>query len=375
MSSTPLDALEALLNLEPLHIFIQKEARAAMLRVSRCRRPFSSVYCKLLREINDSPIMTMPSDWINTEHHFIKFYSVDIKGRDDWETIGPPTLPPGSLIWYTDGSRKDAHAGAGVYGVRPKAQIAISLGSFASVFQAEMYAILACALENLRRAFCNQNIFIFSDSQAALKALASVEINSKLTLECTEALNRLGRCNRLTLCWVPGHSGLEGNEIADGLARKGAETKLIGPEPACGIPKSSLLYELRSWAARQSYSLWLNAPGKVHTKALLKGHTSSYSSEALNMSRNHLRVLTRTLTGHCRLRRHMCKMGLATEAICRYCQEDEETPIHLLCNCCAIGSARSRTLGGHVLSPEEVKMIPPRKIVQYILDLGLDGDI
>lgn len=45
------------------------------------------------------------------------------------------------------------------------------------------------------------------------------------------------------------------------------------------------------------------------------------------MVSNYLGHLTQTLTGHCNLRRRqMYKIGLASEAICTYCQEDEETP-------------------------------------------------
>jgi hypothetical protein len=36
------------------------------------------------------------------------------------------------------------------------------------VFQTEIYAILLCAYENIRRAYKHKRILIFSDSQAAL---------------------------------------------------------------------------------------------------------------------------------------------------------------------------------------------------------------
>ena len=37
------------------------------------------------------------------------------------------------------------------------------------------------------------------------------------------------------ILWVPGHSGVDGNEKADELARAGSDSEFIGPEPAIGI--------------------------------------------------------------------------------------------------------------------------------------------
>jgi hypothetical protein len=45
------------------------------------------------------------------------------------------------------------------------------LDQYTTVFQAEVYAIKACAVENLDRRYKNRNIYILSDSQAAIKGL------------------------------------------------------------------------------------------------------------------------------------------------------------------------------------------------------------
>jgi hypothetical protein len=49
-----------------------------------------------------------------------------------------------------------------------------------TVFQAEVYAIKACADDNIDRNYKNRNIYILSDSQAAIKALDKHQIASKL---------------------------------------------------------------------------------------------------------------------------------------------------------------------------------------------------
>jgi ribonuclease HI len=42
--------------------------------------------------------------------------------------------------------------------------------------------------------------------------------NSKLVWNCHHSLVKLAEHNRVELMWVPGHMGIDGNEIADHLA-------------------------------------------------------------------------------------------------------------------------------------------------------------
>jgi ribonuclease HI len=72
---------------------------------------------------------------------------------------------------------------------------------------------------NISRANRNKRILIFSDSQAALKAINNPKVTSRLVVECMDALSELAERNEVTLMWVPGHSGILGNEKADELAR------------------------------------------------------------------------------------------------------------------------------------------------------------
>ncbi|CAG9822648.1 unnamed protein product [Phaedon cochleariae] len=58
---------------------------------------------------------------------------------------------------------------------------------------------------------------------AAIKALTSYRVTSTLVSECIDSLQRLSATNKVCFLWVPGDSGGPGNEIADGLARKGAK--------------------------------------------------------------------------------------------------------------------------------------------------------
>jgi hypothetical protein len=61
--------------------------------------------------------------------------------------------------------------GAGVYCDGTRRKLSFSLGQYITVFHAEVYAIKVCAVENLDRNYKNRNIYILSDSQAAIKTL------------------------------------------------------------------------------------------------------------------------------------------------------------------------------------------------------------
>jgi hypothetical protein len=88
------------------------------------------------------------------------------------------------------------------YGTRRK--LSFSLGQYTTVFQAEVYAIKTCADDNIDRNNKNRNIYIISDSQAAIKALDKHQITSKLVWDCHQFLTQLARHNRVQLIWVPG---------------------------------------------------------------------------------------------------------------------------------------------------------------------------
>jgi hypothetical protein len=104
---------------------------------------------------------------------------------DFWRNKDPVFIED-ALIWFTDRSRANSGTGSGIFGLRPNRSF--PLGKFATVFQTEVHAILQCARENIRRAYKHKRILIFSDSQAALKALRSPKVTSALVAECLDTL-------------------------------------------------------------------------------------------------------------------------------------------------------------------------------------------
>jgi len=177
------------------------------------------------------------------------------------------------------------------------------------VFQTEIYAILQCACENIRRAYKNKRVLIFSDSQAALKALSSQKVTSGRFAGCLDALFVLATLNEVTLIWVPGHRGILGSEEADKLARQASAMLLLGPEPALGIPKCLAREAIKNWTEHQHYSTWRDLPGHRHGKLFIGRPCKKRADDLLKLCRHQLKMVAAILTGHAPVRGHLYIMG------------------------------------------------------------------
>jgi len=102
-------------------------------------------------------------------------YRVTMLTTEDWtKATGAPPAVKG-LVWFTDGSKMREGTRTGVYGQSVGQRLSFSLGRYATVFQTELYAILACAYEIQTQNRLERYVSICSDSLAALKPLRPLE--------------------------------------------------------------------------------------------------------------------------------------------------------------------------------------------------------
>ena len=197
----------------------------------------------------------------------------------------------GHHMLYTDGSKTQEGVGFAVYG--ENLIIQHSLPSWATVYTAELlaikYALDAVSVHKLN------NVIIFSDSQSSLEAVKTYTPQNKLVSEIQYMLYKLKQSNiSVSLCWVPSHIGIGGNENADKYAKEATSL----PCSINYLPTEDYLSHIKS-VVKQN---WQNEWNRIENNKLrdIKETTRLWSSTFQKIRREEV-ILARLRIGHCKL--------------------------------------------------------------------------
>ncbi|XP_055590748.1 uncharacterized protein LOC129742834 [Uranotaenia lowii] len=222
--------------------------------------------------------------------------------------------------YYTDGSKtSDQRVGCGIHS--ENLNVSLSLPTTCSVFSLEAYALLSTAFN-----YCPPSgSVVFSDSASVLKASFGGNVKHPWIAELSEVAVR----KNITLCWVPGHSNIPGNEIADQLANVG--TQMDPPNQAVPSPDAI------KWLKQKIKLSWSHEWNHIHDNKLreVKNSTDTWNDRKTVSER---RILTRLRIGHTRLT-HEYLMEKEDPPVCIACKIPLSVK-HIILNCPQYHQAR-----------------------------------
>ena len=378
--SAPLAGMEVMLGLLPLNIHVMDLAKKAQLRLEHNKvwtswwghkkvKTKGHVYWLDTKSTKNHP----PIDEVPTTYLWEAKYEVTISTRKEWEVLEVANPKESDIICFTDGSRLEGRTGAGVLLKTPDdvIELRIPLGLEASVYQAELFGILTAVREILSRKSENTNIIIYCDNQAVLKNLKKAKCTSKLVLECYSVLNELcSNGNKVTLSWIPGHKGHDGNERADILAKESTSIIVEGPEPFLPPSIRDIKTKISTISAKKHELQWSSETKCRQTKMWFPKLASiSRRNFLINCTTSNIRIMTGIITGHNILNRHLHVMGIRQDPSCPKCG-DAETSSHLVVDCPAYTRLRMNTLGSAQLNEGMLQSIDLNKVLTFLRRTG-----
>jgi ribonuclease HI len=221
---------------------------------------------------------------------------------------------------FTDGSKLNANSsvGAGVYSKVFSASK--SLSNTKQAFDGEIAAIKLALSKVLHEHQNIDKIVILTDSKASIESIMNCmnHTKSKDVAKCRSLIYALKYMDKtVTLQWIPSHCNIEGNELADQLAKNGAssiavECKTVSFYGVKSIIKSNIKTKFqKELFDRTSNNDWFDL------------------QDIPEFPRKDAVAIFRMKTGHDCLARHLHRFGLVDSPNCTLCRSGIMDKNHL----------------------------------------------
>lgn len=203
----------------------------------------------------------------------------------------------------------------------------LPVGRFSTHFDGEIESIFVSLQQLSIRQSSFEQAVILSDSTSALQALSSnQESKSPRIGQCKSLLSSFQK--KVHFQWVPSHCGIEGNEKADFLAKKGCEvTQLCDKKVPFHSSKLEINRAFRHSFRRDAAEYSRDKPWR----------DLAFSSRCVpDAPRSVATACFRLLTGHDCLQAYLFRFKIVSSPVCTLCDSGQIMNASHLDNCSAL---------------------------------------
>lgn len=289
--------------------------------------------CNNIMKHNIWPIYKCP--FMSLVNSNVKYYLHDVHNRIDFLEFKDNR--PNHYLLYTDGSKTNNNVMAAYFDPQLHYTKCIKIDNKCSIFTAESYAIY-CALCYVKITVNTVNdILIVTDSKSVLAALLNVNITFKLNYLIYDIRKVLFELYNMSInvefVWVPSHSGIYGNEVADSI------THLDHDEDHTELMKVPFTdyYHFFSVTTRdlwkQYWDLTLETKGKWYAEVQKEIPSKPWHHTFKHTDRKFITTISRMRLGHCLTPAHLNRLRIVSNSRCKECYQDGADLQHIILEC------------------------------------------
>jgi ribonuclease HI len=235
---------------------------------------------------------------------------------------------------YTDASKTaTGDCGAAYYIPQYCVDYKFALPATTSIQTAELISIKN-ALEYLKNTNTEQKrkVIIITDSLEAVQSIeaAVVSLHKSTATDIIDVVNDMyAQETEVTLLWLPGHVGIQGNEVADRLAKlaSSSHTPMFLDVYKTQTDINKYIAEIIEKEWQSNYN---NSPAGKHYKQLEPIVSNKIKFTSSN--RHKETTITRLRLGKCRLNYYLHKINKHPTGLCDFCNQPE-TIQHFILEC------------------------------------------